>query len=50
LLKLGLSLAKIDKKEDACLSLRQLQKEFPGETTPAAKRAVQEMKALNCPG
>lgn len=49
LLKLGLSLAKLDKKEDACLSLRQLQQEFPAATGPLQRKAAQEIKALNCP-
>lgn len=49
LLKLGLSLARLDKKEDACLSLQQLQKEFPGDRTPVIRRAAQEMKQLGCP-
>jgi tol-pal system protein YbgF len=48
LLKLGLSLSKLDRKDDACLSFKQLQKEFPGETAPAAKRAAQEIKTLGC--
>lgn len=48
LLKLGLSLAKIGKKEDACLSLQQLQKEFPGDSSPVNRRAKQEMTQLGC--
>lgn len=48
LLKLGLSLAKIGKKEDACLSLQQLQKEFPGDSSPVNRRAKQEMTQLSC--
>ena len=48
LLKLGLSLSKLGKKDDACVSLRQLQKDFPGATSPATKRAQQEMKQLGC--
>jgi tol-pal system protein YbgF len=48
LLKLGLSLSKLGKKEDACLSFQQLKKEFPGETVPANRRAAQEMKTLGC--
>ncbi len=49
LLKLGLSLSKLNKKDDACLSFQQLKKEFPGETTPANRRATQEMQSLGCP-
>lgn len=50
LLKLGLSLAKAGKKDDACLSFRQLEKEYPGSQNPAARRAVQEIKQLGCGG
>ncbi len=48
LLKLGLSLAKLGQKEDACLSLQQLQSEFPGDTSPVNRRAKQEMSQLGC--
>lgn len=48
LLKLGLSLSKLGKKDDACLSFQQLKKEFPGSETPASRRADQEMKQLGC--
>lgn len=50
LLKLGLSLARLGKKEDACLSLQQLKKEFPGDQTPEITRAEREMKQLGCKG
>lgn len=49
LLKLGLSLSKLNKKDDACLSFQQLKKEFPGDTTPTNRRAAQEMQSLGCP-
>lgn len=48
LLKLGLSLAKLGKKDDACLSFQQLQKEFPGDVSPVQRRAVDEIKQLGC--
>lgn len=48
LLKLGLSLSKLGKTEDACLSLQQLQKEFPGDSSPVNRRGQQEIKALGC--
>lgn len=48
LLKLGLSLAQIGKKEDACLSFAQLKKEYPGDQSPAIRRADQESKRLGC--
>lgn len=49
LLKLGLSLSKLGRKEDACLSLKQLQKDFKGEAATLQTRAVQEIKQLSCP-
>ena len=49
LLKLGLSLSKLGKKDDACLSLRQLQKEVVDEANPLRRKAVQEIKQLVCP-
>jgi tol-pal system protein YbgF len=48
LLKLGLSLSKLGKKEDACLSFAQLKKEFPGDASPVIRRAEQEMKQIGC--
>ena len=50
LLKLGMSLARLNKKDDACLSFSQLKKEFPGNQTPEIKRAQEEMKQLGCAG
>ncbi len=50
LLKLGLALSKLGKKDDACLSFQQLKKQFPGDTTPEVRRAQQEMKTLGCAG
>jgi tol-pal system protein YbgF len=49
LYKLALSLAKMDKKDDACVSLRQLQKDFPGDTGKLHAKAVDEIKQLGCP-
>ncbi|MFN7114069.1 MAG: tol-pal system protein YbgF [Alphaproteobacteria bacterium] len=48
LLKLGLSLGQLGKKEDACLSLAQLKKEYPGDQSPVIRRADQESKRLGC--
>jgi tol-pal system protein YbgF len=48
LLKLGLSLSKLGKKDDACLSLKQLQKEVPDGNNPLHSRAAQEIKQLGC--
>jgi tol-pal system protein YbgF len=48
LLKLGKALAKMGKKDDACLSLLQLKKDFPSNAVPANRAAVQEMKQIGC--
>lgn len=50
LLKLGMSLSRLGKKDDACLSFAQLKKEFPGGQTPEIRAADSEMKNLNCAG
>lgn len=48
LLKLGMSLGRLGKKDDACLSYTQLKKEFPGDQTPEIKKANIEMTQLGC--
>ncbi len=48
LLKLGLSLAGMGKKQDACLTLSQLKKEYPAGISPVLTRAQSEMTALGC--
>ncbi|MEZ0225280.1 MAG: tol-pal system protein YbgF [Alphaproteobacteria bacterium] len=50
LLKLGMSLSRLGKKEDACLSFVQLKKEFPGGQTPEIRAADSEMRNLSCAG
>jgi tol-pal system protein YbgF len=49
LLKLGLSLSRLGKKDDACISLQQLQKEISDGASPLRSRALQEIKQLGCP-
>lgn len=49
LLKLAISLSRLNKKEDACVTLGQLRKDFPDETGPVAVRADQERSRLGCP-
>jgi tol-pal system protein YbgF len=49
LYKLALSLGKMDRRDDACLSLRQMQKDFAGDTGPLHLKAQAEIKQLNCP-
>lgn len=49
LLKLGLSLSRLGKKDDACLSLRQLQKDVTDAGNILRKRGDKEIKTLACP-
>lgn len=49
LLKLGLSLAQSGKKDEACLSFKQLQQEFSGKADELIKRSHSEEKRLGCP-
>jgi len=48
LLKLGMALTGLGKKEDACLTYAQLQKEYPNGAIPVMMRAEQEMEKLAC--
>ncbi|MCC7305427.1 MAG: tol-pal system protein YbgF [Alphaproteobacteria bacterium] len=48
LLKLGLSLAALGKKDDACIALGQIEKEFPTGAEPVLRRAKQEMTRFGC--
>lgn len=48
LLKLALSLGKLNKTADACLSIVQLEKEFAGSTSPVMRRAADEKQNLKC--
>jgi len=48
LLKLGLSLDALGKREDACVALKQLKKENPAGGAPVTRRADQEMSRLGC--
>jgi len=48
LLKLGLSLAQSGKKDDACLTYTQLQKEFPNKKGIIMQRSMEEQKRLGC--
>jgi tol-pal system protein YbgF len=48
LLKLGLSLSQNSKKQDACVTLMQLGKQFPNAAAVIVQRANDEMKKLNC--
>lgn len=48
LLKLGLSLDALGKKNEACIALRQLTKEYTTGSAPVLRRAEQEMNRLSC--
>jgi tol-pal system protein YbgF len=48
LLKLGMALASIDKKKEACASFRELARAFPNASTQVRDRAAQESKRLGC--
>ncbi|MCB1840128.1 MAG: tol-pal system protein YbgF [Alphaproteobacteria bacterium] len=48
LLKLGLSLAGLKRKDDACIALMQLEKDFSSTAGPIIRRAKQEMSKLGC--
>lgn len=48
LLKLGMSLAGMGKKGDACVALSQLPVKFPTGSDPILERGLQEMDKLSC--
>jgi tol-pal system protein YbgF len=48
LLKLGMSLSGMGNKEDACVALGQLEKDFSATAAPVMRRAKQEMSRLGC--
>jgi len=48
LLKLGMSLAALDKKDDACVALSQIEKEGFKASAPVLRRAGQEKTRLGC--
>ena len=48
LLKLGKSLAKLEKRKEACTTYIKLQKEFPNAQATIKKQMNEDMKALRC--
>lgn len=48
LLKLGMSLARANQKQNACIALTQLDREFPNPGTAIKERAKEEKKKLDC--
>ena len=49
LLKLGLTMANLNKKEDACGFFKLMSEQFPKASTTLKQRAEQEAKKLACP-
>lgn len=48
LLKLGMSLTGMGKKQEACIAYRQLKNEYSRTSVPVLKRAETEMKKIGC--
>lgn len=48
LLKLGMSLAALNQRDDACLTLTQLDREFPDASAAIKRRGEQERSRLGC--
>ena len=48
LLKLGLSLIRLDRAADACLALSRLKEEFPNASVNIKRRAIDEGKRIGC--
>jgi tol-pal system protein YbgF len=48
LLKLGMSLARAEQKQNACIALAKLGNEFPHAAASVRQRAASEIKKLGC--
>jgi tol-pal system protein YbgF len=48
LLKLGMSLARANQKQNACVALAQLDRDFPSLGSAIKERAMAEKKRLSC--
>lgn len=48
LLKLGMSLARADQKQNACIALAQLDRDFPNPRPAIKDQAIKEKKRLGC--
>ena len=48
LLKLGMSLARANQKQNACVALAQLDRRFPASRGAIKERAAAEKKRLGC--
>ncbi len=49
LLKLGMSMARLEKKKEACTAFKNLSKEFPNASQTLQSRAKSEAEKLSCP-
>ncbi|HCP00567.1 MAG TPA: tol-pal system protein YbgF, partial [Rhodospirillaceae bacterium] len=49
LLKLGMSLTKLQQTSDACITLKKLRVEYPDAPTSIIQRADREIGRLQCP-
>lgn len=49
LLKLGMSLARLDRRDDACVALTRIATEFPDGPIAVQRRAESEAERLGCP-
>lgn len=49
LLKLGISLARLDRRDDACVALTRIPAEFPNGPIAIQRRAESEAEELGCP-
>lgn len=50
LLKLGFSLARLKRTDDACVAIAQLSDEFPNASATIKRRALNESKRIGCKG
>lgn len=48
LLKLGMALTGMNKKDEACIAYKQLQNQYAKSSVPVLKRAETEMKKIDC--
>jgi len=49
LLKLGMSLGRLERKDDACITLAKLETDYPGAPSNVLQRADRERSQLDCP-
>ena len=49
LFKLGVTMAKLNKKEEACIAFKNFAKEYPKVSDSMKKRLEKEIQKLSCP-